>query len=88
MRENQIKNNPTLDGLEFRHCCVQDPFRYGGKTQELHSKMRASLEMYSHYRSRLEEEITELLENIVSEEVTRQMAEEIISFNPDLIIIH
>ena len=86
-REEVIKNNPELNGMLFSHCWVIDLNR-GGKIKKLKSLFDEMKWADNMFHSVIQSDINELLGRIVIEDVKPELEKEIVSFNPDVVIVH
>ncbi|PXF60491.1 MAG: hypothetical protein C4B59_08870 [Candidatus Methanogaster sp.] len=77
-RLQQIVNNPNLDEISFRHCCVVDRDRTSARILKMNR-----LKDDGKFK-----EANELMKEVVKEEVGPLLNEQIIEFNPDVVIIH
>lgn len=77
-RLQQIENNPSLDEISFRHCCLIDRNRPSARIPEM--DRLANQGKYN--------EAYQLLKEVVKEEVGPLLDEQIIEFNPEVVIIH
>lgn len=75
-RLQQIANNPELDGISFRHCCVIDHDRPSDRIPELDRLADRG------------EDNKELLNEVIKEEVGPLLDEQISKFKPEVVIIH
>jgi len=79
-RLQQIANNPSLDGISFRHCCVIDRDRPSTRIPEL-DRLADQGGDTTDLRKKL-------LEEVVKEEIGPLMNEQIAELNPEVVIIH
>ena len=89
-RLQQIANNPSLDGISFRHCCVIDRGRPSTRIPELDhlADQGSALGVTTNLRNKLADLSDKLLEEVVKEEVGPLLNEQIVEFNPEVVIIH
>jgi len=78
-RLQQIANNPGLDGISFRHCCVFDRDRSSTRIEELDrlTNERRDTDLQN-----------KLFGELVKEEIGPILSKEITEFHPDVVIIH
>jgi hypothetical protein len=79
-RLQQIANNPSLDGIAFRHCCVIDRDRPSARIVEL--------DRLADQGGDTTEQRKKLLEEVVKQEVGPLLNAQIAEFNPDVVIVH
>lgn len=77
-RLQQIANNPSLDGISFRHCCVIDRDRPSARIPEIDRLA----DQGKH------NEADQLIKEVVKEEVGPLLEEQITEIDPEVVIIH
>ena len=82
-RLQQIANNPSLDEISFRHCCLIDRNRPSARIPEIDRLADQGLGDQGIYN-----EYIQLVKEVVNEEVGPLLDEQIIEFNPEVVIIH
>jgi hypothetical protein len=79
-RLQQIANNPSLDGISFRHCCVID--------RDRHSVRISELDRLADQGGDTIDLQNKLLEGVVKVEIGPLLDKQIAEFNPEVVIIH